>query len=40
MDTRFRIGSVTKQFSAADILKLEEMGKLKVADKACNYLSS
>ena len=40
MDTRFRIGSVTKQFSAAGILKLEEMGKLKVADKACEYLPS
>ena len=38
MDTRFRLGSVTKQFTAAGILKLEEMGKLKVSDKACDYL--
>jgi CubicO group peptidase (beta-lactamase class C family) len=29
-DTNFRIGSVTKQFTAATVLKLEEQGKLKV----------
>lgn len=38
IDTRFRLGSITKQFGAAAILKLEEMGKLKVTDKACDYL--
>jgi len=37
-DTRFRLGSVSKQFGAAAILKLEEMGKLKTTDKACDYL--
>jgi len=37
-DTKFRLGSVTKQFGAAAILKLEEMGKLKTTDKACDYL--
>jgi CubicO group peptidase (beta-lactamase class C family) len=30
--TKFRIGSVTKQFTAAAILLLEEQGKLKVED--------
>src|SRR5690242_10765478 len=30
--TKFRIGSVTKQFTAAAILLLEERGKLKVED--------
>jgi CubicO group peptidase (beta-lactamase class C family) len=37
-DTKFRLGSVTKQFTAAAIAKLEDAGKLKVSDKACNYL--
>jgi len=31
-NTKFRIGSVTKQFTAASILLLEERGKLKVDD--------
>jgi len=31
-DTRFRLGSVTKQFTAASILLLEERGKLKTDD--------
>ena len=30
--TKFRVGSVTKQFTAAAILLLEEQGKLKVDD--------
>lgn len=37
-DTSFRIGSVTKQFTAAAILKLEQDGKLKVDDKVGSYL--
>lgn len=36
--TRFRLGSITKQFTAAAILKLEEQGKLKTTDKICDYL--
>lgn len=32
LDTKFRIGSMTKQFTAAAILLLEERGKLKVDD--------
>ena len=31
-DTKFRIGSITKQFTAAAILMLEERGRLKVDD--------
>lgn len=37
--TKFRLGSITKQFTAAAILLLEERGKLKVADPVNTYLS-
>jgi CubicO group peptidase (beta-lactamase class C family) len=36
--TKFRIGSVTKQFTAASILLLEERGKLKIDDPVKKYL--
>lgn len=36
--TKFRIGSVTKQFTAASILLLEERGKLKIDDPVRKYL--
>jgi CubicO group peptidase (beta-lactamase class C family) len=36
--TKFRLGSVTKQFTAASILLLEERGKLKVEDPVKNYM--
>ncbi len=38
-DTSFRIGSVTKQFTAAAILLLEQEGKLRVEDRIGKYLS-
>ena len=37
-DTKFRLGSITKQFTAASILLLEERGKLKVEDPVKKYL--
>jgi CubicO group peptidase (beta-lactamase class C family) len=37
-NTKFRIGSITKQFAAAAILKLQEDGKLKVSDKLSKFL--
>ncbi len=37
--TRFLIGSNTKQFTAAAILLLEVQGKLRVTDLICNYIS-
>ena len=36
--TKFRIGSITKQFTAAAILKLQEEGKLSVTDKLSKYI--
>jgi CubicO group peptidase (beta-lactamase class C family) len=36
--TRFAIGSMTKQFTAAAILLLEVQGKLKVSDLICRYI--
>jgi len=37
--TKFRLGSITKQFTAMAILILEAQGKLDVHDHICNYLS-
>lgn len=36
--TKFRLGSITKQFTAASILLLEERGKLKVDDPVKKYM--
>ncbi len=36
--TRFRIGSITKQFTAAAILKLQEQGRLDVQAPVATYL--
>jgi CubicO group peptidase (beta-lactamase class C family) len=36
--TKFRLGSITKQFTAASILLLEERGRLKVEDPVKKYL--
>lgn len=36
-DTVFRIGSVTKQFTAAAVLKLADQGKLSVDDRLSKY---
>ena len=37
--TKFRLGSVTKQFTAASILLLQERGKLNVQDPVKKYMS-
>src|SRR5450432_3929632 len=37
-DTKFRIGSITKQFTAACILQLAEQGKLSIEDKLNKYI--
>ena len=37
-DTKFRLGSITKQFTAMAILILQERGLLSVQDSICEYL--
>jgi CubicO group peptidase (beta-lactamase class C family) len=37
-DTKFRLGSITKQFTAACVLLLEERGKLKTYDVVNKYI--
>jgi len=38
IDTHYEIGSITKQFTAAAILQLQEAGKLDIDDKLSKYL--
>ena len=37
--TRFRIGSVTKQFTSMMVMQLREQGKVKVEDSLCVYVT-
>jgi CubicO group peptidase (beta-lactamase class C family) len=37
--TVFRLGSVTKQFTAMAVMILQERGKLRVSDPVCQYLT-
>jgi CubicO group peptidase (beta-lactamase class C family) len=37
--TKFRLGSITKQFTAMAILILQARGKLNVQDRICTYLA-
>lgn len=38
--TKFRLGSITKQFTAVSILQLQERGLLSVNDPACKYFDA
>lgn len=38
--TKFRLGSITKQFTAMAILMLQEQGQLNVQDSVCDYMPS
>lgn len=38
-NTVFRLASITKQFTAAGVMMLQERGKLNVNDPACKYLT-
>jgi CubicO group peptidase (beta-lactamase class C family) len=37
--TKFRLGSITKQFTATAIMMLQEQGKLNVQDSICKYVT-
>lgn len=39
LQTRFHLGSMTKQFTAMGILILESQGKLSVQDPICNFIA-
>jgi len=38
LDSRFRLASVSKQFTAAAILKLQDEGRLTIADPVCKWI--
>lgn len=38
LDTRFRLASVSKQFTAAAVLKLQDEGRLSVDDPVCQWI--
>jgi CubicO group peptidase (beta-lactamase class C family) len=38
VDTKFRIGSMTKQFTSFLIMQLVELGKIELTGKLCDYL--
>jgi CubicO group peptidase (beta-lactamase class C family) len=38
VNTKFRIGSISKQFTAAAVMQLQERGKLNINDSICRYL--
>lgn len=40
LDTRFRLASVSKQFTAAAILKLQDEGRLSVDDPVCQWIET
>ncbi len=40
IDAKFRLGSITKQFTAAAILQLAEQHKLSLSDPACQYFDA
>ena len=37
--TKFRLGSITKQFTSMAVMQLQQQGKLKVQDPVCQYLT-
>jgi CubicO group peptidase (beta-lactamase class C family) len=38
LDSRFRLASISKQFTAVAILKLQDEGRLKVSDPVCQWI--
>ena len=39
-DTKFRIGSITKTFTVAAILQLQEQGRLSTSNSVCKYIEN
>lgn len=39
LDSRFRLASVSKQFTAAAILKLQDEGRLSIGDPLCKFIA-
>jgi len=39
VESRYRVGSIAKQFIAVGILQLQEKGKLRLQDSVCKYLA-
>jgi len=40
LQTKFRIGSMTKQFTAMGVMLLVERGKVRLSDRVCNYIDN
>lgn len=40
LETRFRLGSTTKQFTAMAVLILAERGKVRLTDSICNFIEN
>lgn len=38
LDSQFRLASISKQFTAAAILKLQDEGRLKISDPVCKWI--
>ena len=40
LETKFRLGSVTKQFTAMGVMLLVERGKVRISDRVCVYIDN
>src|SRR5215510_11833151 len=40
LETKFRLGSVTKQFTAMAVMILTERGKIRLTDSVCRYIEN
>src|SRR5215831_20349187 len=40
LETKFRLGSVTKQFTAMAVMILAEHGKIRLTDPICDYVEN
>ena len=40
LETKFRLGSITKQFTAMGVMILVERGKIRISDLVCDYIDN